>query len=206
MFVNFFKRVAFTPLEIMTRHDPTLEGIPPELRKMIFQLALVETEPIQTAYEGFAYRRYINPRHPHIPYIVTTPLCLSYWKSSNLPAILFDPGKSASAVTLEAREVYFRENVFALPYEGPDRFVKWTRGLGVEQWVEKILLLPRMSGYITSRDPWELLFLGLLHFQNLRQLEIRPVGGTYLRYAMQVFSMLLMLSNSRNRSIVFRLG
>ena len=65
----------------------------------------------------------------------------------------------------------------------------------------KITLLPSMKGDVSSSMIWELLFLGLLRSQPLRQLEFSPVDGRYYRRAMQDYSIRESLHKDRNISV-----
>ena len=88
------------------------------------------------------------------------------------PALILDLGRSLSPIVLEAREVYFRKNLFQVREDVIKSFVTSMRQLGVDHWIHNVKLLiqpPRnLFGYTS---PWELGFFELLSLP-LRRLEV----------------------------------
>ena len=158
-----------------------LNRLPLELRTRIYELVVVETLPISLVPKCQAH---------NIPNSFRNSWRTRKW----FPALILNLEPSLSPIVLEAREVYFRKNVFGITSHETNYFLACMRQLKVHHWIHNIEL--HLQPPQPSNRPWELAFFDLLQFP-LRRLEVdtrwfsRPGTRGYLLGDYQIQLMLL---------------
>ena len=152
-------------------HYPFLTRLPLELRTRIYELVLIETNPIKLLQNTNGTALLAMPLHADLP----KPLPDSFQDTQKarqfFPALILDLGPPLAPFALEAREVFFRKNIFQVNQTQLKYFLACMRQLGVDHWIHNIEFVLEKQQFPPEDYAWELPFLDLWTFP-LRRLEV----------------------------------